>query len=106
MALGETMTDAAGHTHAMAGLLGLHTSFAKPKLHLGYRTARLAASGCLGSAGQSMKGHEFHYAEIVSTGSDEPFALVSDAYGSSPAPAGSRRGLVTGSFFHIVAEAR
>lgn len=104
MALGETMTDAAGTTHAMAGLLGLHTSFAKPKLHLGYRNARLAADGCLGDAGKSFNGHEFHYSQIVSTGSDEPFALVSDAYGSPPSPAGSRRGRVTGSFFHIVAE--
>lgn len=104
MALGETMTDAAGDTHAMAGLLGLHTSFEKPKLHLGYRNARLAAPGCLGDKGQSMKGHEFHYARILSTGADEPFAFVSDAYGGDPAPAGSRRGQVTGSFFHIVAQ--
>ncbi len=38
-------------------------------------------------------------------GSDEPFAFVADAYGGPPQAAGSRRGLVTGSFFHAIAEA-
>ncbi len=31
------------------------------------------------------------------------FALVSDAYGSDPIPTGSRRGQVSGSFFHVIA---
>ena len=42
MVLGQSLTDAAGHTHRMAGLLGASFSFAKRKLHLGYRQARLA----------------------------------------------------------------
>ncbi|KRR25704.1 cobyrinic acid a,c-diamide synthase [Bradyrhizobium lablabi] len=104
MILGETLTDAAGKTYPMAGLLGVQTSFFKPKMHLGYRQARLAASGCLGPLGKTLKGHEFHYAEITAHGSDEPFAFVTDAYGSDFAPTGSRRGRVTGSFFHIIAE--
>ena len=104
MTLGETLTDAAGETFPMAGLLGVHTSFSKPKMHLGYRQARLAASGCLGPQGKQLKGHEFHYAEVTAPGSDEPFALVSDAYGGDFMPTGSRRGQVTGSFFHIIAE--
>ena len=32
-------------------------------------------------------------------------AYVRDVYGSPEAPSGSRRGLVTGSFFHVIAEA-
>ena len=104
MTLGETLTDAAGETFPMAGLLGVHTSFSKPKMHLGYRQARLAASGCLGPQGKQLKGHEFHYAEVTAPGSDEPFALVADAYGGDFMPTGSRRGQVTGSFFHIIAE--
>ena len=50
-------------------------------------------------------GHEFHYATIVATGDDPPFATVTDPHGAPPAPAGSRRGLVTGSFFHAIAGA-
>ena len=38
MVLGQSIEDAAGQRHAMTGLLGHATSFAKRKLHLGYRT--------------------------------------------------------------------
>ena len=70
---------------------------------LGYREARLAADCALGAAGAGLRGHEFHYATIAAEGGDEPFAFVTDAYGAPPRPAGSRRGFVTGSFFHVIA---
>jgi cobyrinic acid a,c-diamide synthase len=89
----------------MADLLGVSTSFARRKLHLGYREARLVAGGCLGSPGARLRGHEFHYASIESAGEDAPFAMVTDAYGTEPVPAGSRRGHVSGSFFHVIAVA-
>jgi cobyrinic acid a,c-diamide synthase len=104
MALGESLIDASGLSHPMAGLLGVETSFAKRKMTLGYRAARLAADCALGVKGALLRGHEFHYATIVAGGADEPFAFVSDVYGSAPAPSGSRRGRVTGSFFHLIAE--
>jgi cobyrinic acid a,c-diamide synthase len=105
MALGESLVDASGVSHPMAGLLGVETSFAKRKMTLGYREARIAANSALGKEGALLRGHEFHYATIVTTGTDEPFAHVRDVYGSAEAPAGSRRGLVTGSFFHVIAAA-
>ena len=71
---------------------------------LGYREARIAADCALGTRGMVLRGHEFHYATIVTTGSDDPFAHVRDVYGSAEAPAGSRWGRVTGSFFHVIAE--
>jgi cobyrinic acid a,c-diamide synthase len=103
MVLGRSLSDAAGVEHRMAGLLGVATSFAVRKMNLGYRDAVLVADGSLGPAGTRLRGHEFHYASIVDLGGDEPFAMVSDAYGSDPAPGGSRRGSVTGSFFHAIA---
>ena len=105
MALGATLTDAAGAVHEMAGLLGVCTSFAKRRMNLGYRRIALAADGCLGAAGTVLAGHEFHYASIADPGGDAPLGQASDAYGSPPAPAGSRRGRVTGSFFHAIARA-
>ncbi len=105
MALGQALTDADGATHPMAGLLSVTTSFARRKLHLGYRNARLIDGGCLGPDGTLLRGHEFHYASVDTLGDDAPFALVSDAYGSEPAVSGSRRGLVSGSFFHVIARA-
>ena len=102
MVLGRRLTDAEGETHAMAGLLGVETSFKIRRLHLGYRDARLLCDGALGPAGSRLRGHEFHYASIVEQGGDAALAEVSDAYGTAPVPAGSRRGNVTGSFFHAI----
>ena len=45
MVLGQTLVDAGGDTHPMAGLLGVATSFAKRRMHLGYRDVTLAAGG-------------------------------------------------------------
>jgi cobyrinic acid a,c-diamide synthase len=103
MMLGESLEDAAGKTHAMAGLLGHATSFAKRKLHLGYRSARLLADGVLGAKGTIVRGHEFHYATLTAAGSDETFAEVHDAEGKSLGAAGGRRGHVSGTFFHAIA---
>ena len=103
MVLGAGLVDAGGNRHAMAGLIGLETSYEKRKLHLGYRRARLLAAGPLGPAEAVLSGHEFHYASIVTTGGDDPLAEVRDAHGGAPVPDGSRRGLVSGSFFHAIA---
>ncbi len=103
MVLGKSLIDADGTSHAMAGLLSVETSFAKRKMNLGYRNAVLAVDGPLGPAGNRLSGHEFHYATVISQGEDPPFAVVTDPHGSAPAPAGSRRGLVSGSFFHAIA---
>ncbi len=105
MALGESLIDASGVAHPMAGLLGVETSFEKRRMTLGYREARLASDGALGTAGSVLRGHEFHYATIVANGADDPFAFVRDVYGAPESTAGSRRGRVTGSFFHVIAAA-
>lgn len=105
MVLGESLTDADGIAHPMAGLLGLATSFATRRMSLGYRQATLLADGLLGAAGTLLRGHEFHYATILTLGGDAPFAETTDAYGAPPTPTGSRRGRVSGSFFHAIAPA-
>jgi cobyrinic acid a,c-diamide synthase len=106
MVLGETLEDAAGHRHPMTGLLGHWTSFAKRKLNLGYRTARLLSASVLGNAGTVIRGHEFHYATLMSAGGDDPFAEVTDAEGRRLDQAGGQRGQVTGTFFHAIAARR
>jgi cobyrinic acid a,c-diamide synthase len=105
MVLGEGLEDAQGTRHAMAGLLGHATSFAARKLHLGYREARLLADGALGFAGSVIRGHEFHYATLVSPGVDEGLLEMTDAQGQSPGIAGGRRSHVSGTFFHVIARA-
>ncbi len=105
MVLGESLEDADGVSHPMTGLLGHATSFAKRKLHLGYREARLLADGPLGRAGALLRGHEFHYAALTATGNDAPFAELADGQGRPLGTTGARRGRVTGTFFHAIAAA-
>ncbi len=101
MALGQGLIDAKGERHEMLGLLGLETSFAARKLHLGYRRAELLHDCVLGPGGSSVGGHEFHYASVISEPDEKLFNLF-DSEGAPVASGGSRRGHVTGSFFHFV----
>ncbi|MBJ6125360.1 cobyrinate a,c-diamide synthase [Microvirga splendida] len=105
MVLGESLEDGDGHAHAMAGLLPVETSYAKRRMHLGYRVADLLHDGVLGSAGARLVGHEFHYASVTrcDTSAEAAFARIADAEGNDLGHAGHRRGLVTGSFFHTIA---
>ena len=105
MVLGEGLTDASGTRHEMTGLLGLETSFARRRMHLGYRRAELTAGMPGHAQGTRLRGHEFHYASIVAQ-PDSPLAAVRDANGAEIAETGSRRGRVTGTFFHLIAEER
>ncbi len=95
MVLGAGLEDATGARHAMLGLLGVETSFAAPRMHLGYRRARLHASGA------ELVGHEFHFANVLAS-PDEPLADIRDAAGAPVTERGSRRGAVTGTFFHVI----
>lgn len=106
MVLGAALTDAEGARHPMLGLLGLETSFARRRMNLGYRTARLLAPSPLGPPGALVRGHEFHYATVTEPGADAPLAELQDAEGRALGPAGSRRGSVTGGFFHAIARER
>ena len=103
MVLGNALIDAQGVAHSMLGLLGQRTSFAKRRLHLGYREARLLADCPIGRAGETVRGHEFHYAVTEDEGPDERLATLSDAAGRVLGQAGGRRGHVSGSFFHAIA---
>jgi len=101
MMLGQGLEDADGRRHAMAGLLTLETSFAKRRLHIGYRRARLKLDCALGHAGNEIMGHEFHYASTLSIG-DEPLVDCRDVSGAPVPEAGARRGSVSGTFFHAI----
>ena len=105
MTLGDSLTDADGQAHAMAGLLRLSTSFAARKLHLGYRQAVLTADGPLGPAGSGFRGHEFHYASIRHE-AGEPLFKAQDAAGQDLGRHGLRDGKLLGSFVHLIAEMR
>ncbi|WP_299876705.1 cobyrinate a,c-diamide synthase [uncultured Sulfitobacter sp.] len=109
MAMGAGLIDKDGTRHQMAGLLGVETSFAKRKFHLGYRKAELNAGLPGQAAGSKLTGHEFHYATILEE-PDDPLAHVTDSNDVAVPETGSVRryeggGVATGTFFHMIAEA-
>ncbi len=109
MAMGAGIVDKDGTRHQMAGLLGLETSFAKRKMHLGYRKADLLAAIPAYGQGVRLRGHEFHYASILSE-PDAPLAKITDSNDIVVDETGSIKrfeagGAATGTFFHMIAEA-
>ncbi len=102
MALGESLVDAGGEAHPMAGLLPVATTFAEPRLTLGYRTARALAPGPLGSGGAGFRGHEFHYARVLHEGGGAALFRCADACGRDLGTVGRRAGRVMGSFVHLI----
>lgn len=101
MVLGTGLQDANSDRHEMVGLLGLESSFANTKLHLGYRRVRFHAQTAIAEPGIELFGHEFHYATVTSN-PDQPLADVRDAKGDTVAERGSQRGSVSGTFFHLM----
>lgn len=96
MTLGRGLVDADGARHEMLGLLGVETSFASRKLHLGYRHATLAGDGALGPAGATCRTHEFHYATTLSEEGAPLFRLRDGP------TVGLQAGTVCGSFLHVI----
>ena len=96
MVLGETLTDKAGATHRMTGLLPIVTDISRPKRTLGYR--RLHHTGVLPWPADLM-GHEFHYS---TGGAGTPLFTATDALGTPLLPMGAVLGRVMGSYAHVI----
>jgi len=112
MVMGKGLIDGDGQRHVMAGLLPLETSFAKRKLHLGYREveldagAALGSGGVLGQPGQCFRGHEFHYASVINESPGAPLFKSCNAAGDDLGLAGLADGRIMGSFIHLIDRAR
>jgi cobyrinic acid a,c-diamide synthase len=102
MVLSERLIDRQGQSHPMADLLPIVSSFAEPRLHIGYRRMRLLAPSPLGQPGASYRGHEFHHAQLVQTGAAPRLFDVTDATDRSLGQAGAQVGNVCGSFLHLI----
>ena len=98
MVLGETLTDKAGVTHRMAGLLPVSTRIDRPRRMLGYR--RLAHASPLPWPAR-LNGHEFHYSSARQTRTT-PLFTATDALGEALPPMGAVAGRVLGSYAHVI----
>lgn len=61
MLLGRSLVDAHAMRHAMAGIVPMDSTLAGTRLTIGYHDARAARDTLLLDAGQSVRGHEFHW---------------------------------------------
>jgi len=103
MVLGRGLIDADGTRHKMAGLLPVETSFAKPKLHLGYRQLCTQLDLPFAKSGQSFRGHEFHYASVVSENQNAPpLFAATNAKGEEMGLVGCVQNQTAGSFIHLI----
>jgi len=102
MVLGQGLVDAAGDRHEMTGLLPVETSFASRRLHLGYRQVTTTAPSPLGPEGAVFRGHEFHYASILTEDNATPLFATENARGDDLGTAGTAIGSAAGSFIHLI----
>ena len=102
MVLGERLVDGDGVSHRMAGLLPVVTSFESPRLSLGYREVELAGDGVFGREGARFRGHEFHFASVLTEVRGAALFRTFNAEMEPLGDAGLRVGGVMGSFVHLM----
>ena len=104
MVLGERLVDGDGVSHRMAGLLPVETSFESPRLSLGYREVALAGDSVFGRKGDRFRGHEFHFASVLTRARAPALFRTFNAEMEPLGDAGLRVGSVMGSFVHLMDE--
>ncbi len=99
MVLGSAIVDRQGRAHAMAGLLPHTTSFAEPRLTLGYRALQHRSPLPFPAR---LRGHEFHYSTLAGSPSGDSLYAMRDARGTPLGDHGSRIRNVMGSYAHVI----
>jgi len=101
MYLGHSLEDRKGNCHKMTALLPLKTRMRKKRKRLGYAEAHLQANSLWGQAGDVIKGHEFHYSEIIASDiAPDTYQIIRRA-GRNAGPEGFAAGQVLGSYIHL-----
>lgn len=102
MYLGATITDLEGIRHPMTNCFSLETRMLPRLKTLGYREVRLIRDSLLGKSGLTIRGHEFHYSEIVTgpAGADTVYSMTGRAGGHNT-PEGYRVKNTLGSYVHL-----
>jgi cobyrinic acid a,c-diamide synthase len=102
MYLTEAIRDGAGANHAMVGLLPGRCVMGG-RLNLGYRMARSAGDSWFLDAGETVRGHEFHYSAWEDRPHDLPpaFQLLPRSGEGESRPDGARLGSLWASYVHV-----
>lgn len=104
MTLGRFIDTVDGHRFPMAGVFPFGTRMLSRRRALGYTEVLLRKRCLLGEPGKVLRGHEFHYSEIVAP---EDFPQIPFAYElrkrkhQQPRPEGYQAGSVLASYIHL-----
>jgi len=103
--LSESLETAEGKCYPLAGVLPVRTRMGTAKKFLGYVEASLRGNSLWGREGDSFRGHEFHYSEMVPEEIDDPrwqrvYALKRNRPGTI-IPEGYQCGNVLVSYAHL-----
>ncbi len=98
MYLQQALTTADGERHPMLGLVQGESTLSGKRLTLGYREARARRDSMLLRAGETVRGHEFHYS--VTDAPPDPLAAY-DVLGGPDRAEGFVQGNILGSYLHL-----
>jgi cobyrinic acid a,c-diamide synthase len=104
MYLSRSIRDFDNHVFEMAGVFPFEVAMGRERAHLGYREVLLREDCILGQAGQSVRGHEFRYSDIVEgrcSRPDKQVYAVTDGSGKSRAAEGYCYKNTLGSYIHV-----
>jgi cobyrinic acid a,c-diamide synthase len=104
MTLGRYIETIEGERRPMAGILPFGTRMLGRLKALGYTEAVLRRDCLLGEPGRVMRGHEFHYSEIVEQGTDSSLEYAYDILGRKTEVSrleGYQLGSVLASYVHL-----
>jgi cobyrinic acid a,c-diamide synthase len=102
MYLAQELLDLEGKSHTMAGVLPFGVKMFPRLKALGYREVTLTASGLLGPAGTRLRGHEFHYSDIIAAPPDLPRLYhLTPRRGGTPREEGYVVNRVLASYIHV-----
>jgi cobyrinic acid a,c-diamide synthase len=88
-------------SYAMAGVLPLSTQMTERLVQFGYTTVEFTENCLLGGKGTVVRGHSFHYSQIVSQGEAETCYHVQYSMSGKEEQEGFRRGNVLASYIHL-----
>ena len=98
----ESLTDFEGRSHAMVGALPGHTEMTAKLQMVGYVEAELAVDSLLGSKGEKLRGHEFHFSkEQVPVAAEQAAFTFRKLRNNAEYPAGKWLKNVLGSYLHL-----
>ncbi|WP_151735335.1 cobyrinate a,c-diamide synthase [Paenibacillus tengchongensis] len=101
MVLARSLSDRAGVRHEMAGVIPADTVMRARRSALGYREVTALQDHLLLRAGERLRGHEFHYSEMMYAGEAPDHPAYESTGRSGTRPEGYAAGNVLASYTHI-----